>query len=216
MAAKTPHYSDNPAAFPLEGGCACGHVRYRLEKAPLFVQCCHCTSCQREMGSAFVINALVESQHVTLLPPSPPFAPANPNSPDEFPACSPALAPPEQAQGVARLVVVAMPSQSGLGQEIMRCPSCFTIVWSHYGSTGPAMTFIRTSTLDRAWLIDPDVQIYVASKRHFFDIADGKPQFDGFYPSREALYRPESMDRYRKILPDINIYRRSKGLEERT
>jgi hypothetical protein len=48
----------------LEGGCACGEVRYRLTSAPMFVHCCHCTSCQTETGSAFVINALIESDRV--------------------------------------------------------------------------------------------------------------------------------------------------------
>src|ERR1700736_5082460 len=43
-----------------EGGCTCGAVRYRLEAAPMFVNCCHCTWCQRETGSAFVINVLIE------------------------------------------------------------------------------------------------------------------------------------------------------------
>ena len=50
-----------------EGGCACGAVRYRLESAPLFVHCCHCTWCQRETGSAFALNALIEADRVTLL-----------------------------------------------------------------------------------------------------------------------------------------------------
>lgn len=48
----------------LAGGCACGAVRYRLTSAPLFVHCCHCTSCQRETGSAFVINALIEGDRL--------------------------------------------------------------------------------------------------------------------------------------------------------
>lgn len=47
----------------LEGGCACGAVRYRMA-APMFVHCCHCTACQTETGSAFVINALIESDRV--------------------------------------------------------------------------------------------------------------------------------------------------------
>ncbi|MEO6217999.1 MAG: GFA family protein [Sphingomonas sp.] len=46
------------------GGCACGEVRYRLSSGPMFVHCCHCTSCQTETGSAFVINALIESDRV--------------------------------------------------------------------------------------------------------------------------------------------------------
>jgi hypothetical protein len=51
----------------LDGGCTCRAVRYRLEAAPLFVHCCHCRWCQRESGSAFALNALVETRHVALL-----------------------------------------------------------------------------------------------------------------------------------------------------
>ncbi len=46
----------------LEGGCACGRTRYRMTSAPLFVHCCHCLRCQRETGSAFVLNALIEAE----------------------------------------------------------------------------------------------------------------------------------------------------------
>src|SRR5437763_3232247 len=52
---------------PRDGGCACGAVRYRLMSDPLFVHCCHCLNCQRQTGSAFVINALIESDRVELL-----------------------------------------------------------------------------------------------------------------------------------------------------
>ena len=52
--------------YPLTGGCDCRHVRYRLARAPLFVNCCHCRWCQRASGSAFVINAMVESNEVQL------------------------------------------------------------------------------------------------------------------------------------------------------
>jgi hypothetical protein len=51
----------------LEGGCACGQVRYRLTGAPLFVNCCHCSCCQRETGSAFALNAMVEASRVVTL-----------------------------------------------------------------------------------------------------------------------------------------------------
>ena len=47
-----------------EGGCACGAVRYRLASEPLFVHCCHCLSCQRQTGSAFVVNVLIEADRV--------------------------------------------------------------------------------------------------------------------------------------------------------
>lgn len=51
----------------LEGGCACGAVRYRLGSKPMFVHCCHCRDCQRQTGSAFVINALIEADRVEML-----------------------------------------------------------------------------------------------------------------------------------------------------
>ncbi|MCR9212545.1 MAG: GFA family protein [Proteobacteria bacterium] len=51
----------------LEGGCACGEVRYRLKKAPMFVHCCHCRECQRHSGSAFVLNAILEREHLEIL-----------------------------------------------------------------------------------------------------------------------------------------------------
>jgi hypothetical protein len=52
---------------PLEGGCACAAVRYRLTSDPLFVHCCHCLNCQRQTGSAFVVNVLIEADRVELL-----------------------------------------------------------------------------------------------------------------------------------------------------
>lgn len=51
--------------FP--GRCSCGAVRYRLNSEPMFVHCCHCRDCQRQAGSAFVINALIETDRITLL-----------------------------------------------------------------------------------------------------------------------------------------------------
>jgi hypothetical protein len=51
----------------LEGGCACGAVHYRLTSPPMFVHCCHCRDCQRQTGSAFVLNALIETDRITVL-----------------------------------------------------------------------------------------------------------------------------------------------------
>jgi hypothetical protein len=50
----------------LGGGCTCRAIRYRLTTRPLFVHCCHCRWCQRETGSAFVLNALIEANRVLL------------------------------------------------------------------------------------------------------------------------------------------------------
>lgn len=45
----------------MKGQCSCGAVKYELLAAPMFVHCCHCFLCQRQTGSAFVINALIET-----------------------------------------------------------------------------------------------------------------------------------------------------------
>jgi hypothetical protein len=55
------------AFTPLEGGCSCAKIRYRVEVAPILVHCCHCRLCQRQTGTAFVLNALVETAHVAIL-----------------------------------------------------------------------------------------------------------------------------------------------------
>jgi hypothetical protein len=51
----------------MDGGCTCGAIRYRMESPPLMVHCCHCSWCQRESGSAFAVNALIESARLTIL-----------------------------------------------------------------------------------------------------------------------------------------------------
>ena len=56
---------DGATAF--DGGCTCRTVRYRMTSRPLFVNCCHCTWCQRETGSAFAINAMIEADRVEVI-----------------------------------------------------------------------------------------------------------------------------------------------------
>ncbi|AGU47489.1 putative glutathione-dependent formaldehyde-activating enzyme [Variovorax paradoxus B4] len=59
--------ADGNVFVPLDGGCTCGAVRYRMTAAPLFVHCCHCRWCQRETGSSFALNALIEPAQMQLL-----------------------------------------------------------------------------------------------------------------------------------------------------
>jgi hypothetical protein len=74
----------------LEGGCACGALRYRLTSDPMFVHCCHCRDCQRQTGSAFVLNALIESDRMTMLSgaPEPVPVPTDSGRPHEIFRCS--------------------------------------------------------------------------------------------------------------------------------
>ena len=95
----------------LDGGCACGAVRYRLTSEPMFVHCCHCRDCQRQTGSAFVLNALIESDRVTLLSGAPEAVPVPTDSgrPHEIfrcPKCRTAVWSDYGRRGVLRFVRV--------------------------------------------------------------------------------------------------------------
>ncbi len=85
-----------------EGGCSCGAVRYGLASDPLFTHCCHCLNCQRQTGSAFVINLLIETDRVELLAGEPV-----------------AVAVPRDDAGKRK-------------QKIFRCPTCQIAVFSQY------------------------------------------------------------------------------------
>ncbi len=51
----------------LEGGCQCGFVRYRMTSRPMFVNGCHCRMCQKTSGSAFAVNAMIETDRIELI-----------------------------------------------------------------------------------------------------------------------------------------------------
>ena len=72
----------------LTGGCACGDLRYRLKSAPMFVNCCHCLNCQRQTGSAFVLNMIIEPAQVEVLSGTPtPIAVPRENGPHRIFRC---------------------------------------------------------------------------------------------------------------------------------
>ena len=149
----------------LEGGCACGAVRYRLASAPMFVHCCHCRDCQRQTGSAFVLNALIEADRVSLLS--------------------------------GKVDEVTVPTDSGRGQKVYRCPICKIAVWSNYGGVDK-LRFVRIGTLDDPSALQPDVHIYTRSKLPWLVLPEGVPAFDAYYDSKK-LWPPESLERRRAI-----------------
>lgn len=147
----------------IEGGCTCGAVRYRLASAPIVVHCCHCRWCQRETGSAFVINAMIESDRVELL------------------------------QGEPETVPV--PSQSGKGQRIVRCPSCKVALWSHYPGGGDEIRFVRVGTLDDPDALPPEIHVYTDSKQRWMTLPEGARSFAEFYDPKQE-WATESLQRF--------------------
>jgi hypothetical protein len=80
----------------LDGGCACGAVRYRLTSPPMIVHCCHCRDCQRQTGGAFAVNALIETDRIEMLSGEPVATPmptdsGRPHDVYRCPACETAL-----------------------------------------------------------------------------------------------------------------------------
>ena len=93
---------------------------------------------------------------------------------------------------------VAIPSESGKGQTVWRCPTCRVTVWSNYAGAGDAVRFVRVGTLLEPDLIPPDIHIFTASKQPWVTLADGKPERPGYYDRRECW--PEaSLQRWKTL-----------------
>jgi hypothetical protein len=167
--------TDRPP-FPLEGGCDCRLIRYRMTARPLFVHCCHCRWCQRESGASFALNAMIEADRVELLG-----------------------AEPE---------LVDTPSESGLGQQIARCPKCRIAVWSHYAGAGPAVRFVRVGTLDEPDRLPPDIHIFTASKQPWVVLPADTPAVSEYY-DRAQYWPAESLARRLAVLPQIEAWQAS-------
>ena len=52
---------------PIEGGCLCGGVRYRLLTAPTHLNDCHCIDCRRASAAPFVTWGAVPRDDIKLL-----------------------------------------------------------------------------------------------------------------------------------------------------
>lgn len=153
--------------LPLEGGCTCKNIRYRLLIKPMYTHCCHCTWCQRESGSAFAINALVETDQLRLI------------------------------QG--KTETINIPSQSGKGQGVIRCPDCKIAVWSHYCGLGNSVAFLRVGTLDNSNACPPDLQIYTSTKQEWVTLSESIPSVEEYY-QRSKYWPEESVARFKKAM----------------
>ncbi|MFB9887360.1 GFA family protein [Balneatrix alpica] len=151
---------------PLLGRCSCGEVRYQLLAHPLVVHACHCSWCQRESGSAFALNAMIESDEVKLL------------------AGKPELH--------------TLPSASGKGQQVLRCPSCKVVLWSHYGGAGVLISFVRVGTLEQPERLPPDVHIYTSTKLPWLPLPQGVLAMEEYY-QRSKIWSAASLARFERI-----------------
>jgi hypothetical protein len=106
-----------------------------------------------------------------------------------------------------------MPTESGIGQLIARCPRCYTAVWSHYAGSGPLTKFIRGGTLDKKAIdgrsveaiLKPDIFIFTCQKMSWITYPDSAHAEDNvaeeFYDLNEK-WPKQCLDRYTAIRPE--------------
>jgi hypothetical protein len=92
------------------------------------------------------------------------------------------------------VVAVDTPSNSGKGQKISRCPTCWVALWSNYAGAGDALRFVRVGTLDEPGALPPNVHIFTASKQPWVVLPPGVPAVTEYYKSAE-LWPKESLER---------------------
>lgn len=100
-------------------------------------------------------------------------------------------------RGVPELVNT--PSNSGRGQNIMRCPICRVALWSHYSGGGDAICFVRVGTLDEPDRLPPDLHVFTGSKQPWIVLPPGVPAFEEYY-DRDAYWPEDSLARMRILV----------------
>jgi hypothetical protein len=111
---------------------------------------------------------------------------------------------------------VDMPSASGDGQMMARCPNCYVVLYGDYGEDGTWTTFVRVGTLDdeSKKSVKPTAHIFTSTKMDWVDLTSEKeksvPVYEGSY-RRINVWRKEALDRYDALLQKINEAKQAEG-----
>lgn len=148
-----------------QGSCAYGDVRYQMTSNPLIVHGCHCRLCQRQTGTAFAQNALIESSHVELL------------------------------QGDVEETVLESASGSGQNiARCPKCHIAIWSNYLITRGGGKKIKFIRVGTLGEPDKFPPDVHIYTSTKQPWVILPTDVPAVDEGY-EMEKVWSTESIKR---------------------
>jgi hypothetical protein len=121
----------------------------------MFVHCCHCTWCQRESGSAYALNALIESDRVRLL------------------------------EGEVEEIDTPTQSGKGqLVARCPRCKVAVWSHYA-YAGIGELIRFVRVGTLDDPTSVPPDIHIFTESKQPWVVLSSDAPVMPGYYKASE-------------------------------
>ena len=152
-----------------DGGCTCGHVRYRVTTEPLIVHGCHCRGCQQNSGSAFAINALYEADRVTLL------------------------------SGEVEEITVPTPSGTGQDiARCVKCKVAVWSNYNMGGALRKFIRFVRVGTLDDPDQMPPNVHIFTCSKQPWVILPEQDQRVDEFYDIPET-WSSKSLERLEKL-----------------
>lgn len=173
-----------PPFQPLTGHCSCTALSYTLTAPPLITHICYCTWCQRESGSAFATNSLIESSNFSYQLSSNPSA----------------------SQDVA---FIPGPTPSGNGQTVARCPVCFDGLWKYYGDAR-LVTFVKAGTLDeesfKRVMEGERVHIFTGTKPRWVDLTrerdEGVKAFEEYY-SRKEVWSKEALGRREELMKAV-------------
>lgn len=94
---------------------------------------------------------------------------------------------------------VTIPSNSGKGQIVMRCPNCHVALWSHYAGSGRAIAYVRVGTLGDPAATPPDMHIFTSTKLPWVPISKDVRVFEGFYSPKEE-WSDEAMARFKTAM----------------
>lgn len=139
-----------------DGGCTCGHVRYRMSSGPLIVHGCHCTWCQRQSGTAFATNAIIEADRVSLL------------------------------QGEVEEMMIPSPGGKGqLMARCPKCRVTVWSQY-YFGGYRKYFKFIRAGTLDDPTAMPPDVHIFTSTKQPWVILPPEHKVVEEYYVTEET------------------------------
>ncbi len=102
-----------------------------------------------------------------------------------------------------------VPSESGEGQTLARCPKCNGVIWSNY--EGPLIRFVRVGTLDQPGRCPPDAHIFTASKQPWMILPEGVPALENTYDKKEDIWSEESIQRLAVFNEKVRVWQASKA-----
>ncbi len=93
---------------------------------------------------------------------------------------------------------VTIPTQSGKGQKVARCPDCRIALWSNYAGAGDTVRFVRVGTLEDPDACPPNIHIFTTSRQPWVVLPAGAVAVPEFY-RRSEIWPAESLERLRAL-----------------